>query len=92
MGGVFEFARQAPLALAKCPFGTGAPSSLQGQGLGATLPALREPWVTFFQKPHIWMMLGVVFFYRFGEGFIEKFGPPWWPSRSSASAWSRWVR
>jgi PAT family beta-lactamase induction signal transducer AmpG len=31
--------------------------------------------VTFFRKPHIWTMLAVVFFYRFGEGFIEKFGP-----------------
>ena len=26
-------------------------------------------------KPQIWMMLAVIFFYRFGEGFIEKFGP-----------------
>jgi PAT family beta-lactamase induction signal transducer AmpG len=53
----------------------GAPSSLQGQGLRAAFPALRDSWVTFFQKPQIWMMLAVVFFYRFGEGFIEKFGP-----------------
>ncbi len=54
---------------------TGAPSALQGQGMRAAVPALRESWVTFFQKPQIWMMLAVVFFYRFGEGFIEKFGP-----------------
>ena len=53
----------------------GAPSALQGQGLRASWPALRESWITFFRKPQIWMMLGVVFFYRFGEGFIEKFGP-----------------
>jgi len=53
----------------------GAPSALQGQGLAAAWPALRESWVTFFRKPHIWTMLAVVFFYRFGEGFIEKFGP-----------------
>jgi PAT family beta-lactamase induction signal transducer AmpG len=53
----------------------GAPSSLQGQGVRAALPALRDSWVSFFQKPGIWMMLAVVFFYRFGEGFIEKFGP-----------------
>jgi PAT family beta-lactamase induction signal transducer AmpG len=53
----------------------GAPSAVQGQGLRATLPALRDSWVTFFQKPGIWMMLAVIFFYRFGEGFIEKFGP-----------------
>jgi len=53
----------------------GAPSAVQGQGIGATLPALRDSWVTFFRKPHIWMMLAVIFSYRFGEGFIEKFGP-----------------
>ena len=53
----------------------GAPSAMQGQGFRAAFPALRESWLTFFQKPHIWMMLLVVFFYRFGEGFIEKFGP-----------------
>lgn len=54
---------------------TGAPSSIQGQDLRSAMVSLRESWVTFFQKPSIWMMLAVVFFYRFGEGFIEKFGP-----------------
>lgn len=54
---------------------TGAPSALQGQGLRAAFPALRDSWATFFRKPGIWMMLAVVFFYRFGEGFVEKFGP-----------------
>lgn len=53
----------------------GAPSTLQGQGLSGGFTATREAWVTFFQKPQIWMMLAVIFFYRFGEGFIEKFGP-----------------
>ena len=53
----------------------GEPSTVQGQGLRAALPALRDSWVSFFQKPQIWMMLVVIFFYRFGEGFIEKFGP-----------------
>lgn len=53
----------------------GAPSSLQGQGMAVGLRATAEAWVTFFQKPQIWMMLAVIFFYRFGEGFIEKFGP-----------------
>ena len=53
----------------------GEPSALQGQGFRAAFPALRDSWVTFFQKPQIWMMLAVIFFYRFGEGFIEKFGP-----------------
>jgi PAT family beta-lactamase induction signal transducer AmpG len=53
----------------------GAPSAVQGQGFRAAIPALRDSWITFFQKPQIWMMLAVIFFYRFGEGFIEKFGP-----------------
>ena len=53
----------------------GEPSSLHGQGFGAGLLALRLAWLSFFQKPRIWMMLAVIFFYRFGEGFIEKFGP-----------------
>lgn len=53
----------------------GEPSKLQGQGFAAALPALRESWVDFFRKPHIWTMLAVIFFYRFAEGFIEKFGP-----------------
>src|SRR5205823_5084715 len=42
---------------------------------GAAWIALRQSWVSFFAKPQIWMMLAVIFFYRFGEGFIEKFGP-----------------
>jgi len=53
----------------------GSPSTLRGQGAGAGLQATREAWVSFFAKPQIWMMLAVIFFYRFGEGFIEKFGP-----------------
>jgi PAT family beta-lactamase induction signal transducer AmpG len=53
----------------------GAPSSVKGDSVGAAYGALRDSWVTFFAKPHIWMMLAVIFFYRFGEGFIEKFGP-----------------
>lgn len=40
--------------------------------VGATV---RETWLSFFAKPKIWGMLAVIFFYRFGEGFIEKFGP-----------------
>jgi PAT family beta-lactamase induction signal transducer AmpG len=36
--------------------------------------ALKETWITFFQKKCIWMMLLVIFMYRFGEGFIENFG------------------
>ena len=50
-------------------------SPLRGQGVDAAFRSLRESWVSFFQKPRIWLMLTVVFFYRFGEGFIEKIGP-----------------
>jgi len=53
----------------------GGPSSVQGRGMVGGFAALRDAWVTFFAKPQIWMMLAVIFFYRFGEGFIEKFGP-----------------
>jgi MFS transporter, PAT family, beta-lactamase induction signal transducer AmpG len=53
----------------------GSPSHLHGAGLGGGVKATAEAWITFFQKPQIWMMLAVIFFYRFGEGFIEKFGP-----------------
>lgn len=53
----------------------GAPP-VQIGGAGANgFTALRVAWVSFFAKPQIWMMLAVIFFYRFGEGFIEKFGP-----------------
>lgn len=54
---------------------TGEVSAMQGQGIGAAFRALEETWLSFFKKPQIWMMLAVVFFYRFGEGFIEKIGP-----------------
>ena len=50
-------------------------SPLQGQGVSAAFLSLRSSWVSFFAKPKIWMMIAVVFFYRFGEGFIEKLGP-----------------
>ncbi len=53
----------------------GAPSTLQGQGFSGGVGAMREVWVSFFAKRRIWMMLAVIFMYRFGEGFIEKFGP-----------------
>lgn len=53
----------------------GSPSQLQGQGFAGGMKSTAAAWVSFFQKPQIWMMLAVIFFYRFGEGFIEKFGP-----------------
>jgi len=53
----------------------GEPSKLHGGTFGDAFRSLSETWTTFFQKKQIWMMLFVVFMYRFGEGFIEKFGP-----------------
>lgn len=53
----------------------GEPSRLRGGNLGDAARSLRETWSSFFRKDKIWLMLAVCFFYRFGEGFIEKFGP-----------------
>lgn len=53
----------------------GSPPTRHGDGFVGGLKANVTIWVSFFQKPQIWMMLAVIFFYRFGEGFIEKFGP-----------------
>jgi MFS transporter, PAT family, beta-lactamase induction signal transducer AmpG len=47
-----------------------APSSA-----GDAIQTFGRVYANFFQKKHIVMMLCVVFFYRFGEGLIEKMGP-----------------
>jgi PAT family beta-lactamase induction signal transducer AmpG len=54
---------------------TGSPSPLHGAGMIGAIKSLEETWASFFKKKYIWGMLAVVFMYRFGEGFIEKFGP-----------------
>ena len=54
---------------------TGSITPVQGQGLAAGFSTLKLAWADFFRKPQVWMMLAVIFFYRLGEGFIEKFGP-----------------
>ena len=41
----------------------------------AALGTVVDTWRSFVRKPRVWSMLSVVFFYRFGEGFIEKVGP-----------------
>ncbi len=53
----------------------GSPPTRHGEGFAGGLKANVTIWISFFQKSRIWMMLAVIFFYRFGEGFIEKFGP-----------------
>lgn len=57
----------------KLPPGARAPEA--PSNLSDVLSTTADAWVSFFQKPRIWMMIAVVFFYRFGEGFIEKMGP-----------------
>jgi MFS transporter, PAT family, beta-lactamase induction signal transducer AmpG len=47
-----------------------APSSVHD-----ALATTGDAWASFFKKPRVVMMIVVVFFYRFGEGFLEKIGP-----------------
>jgi PAT family beta-lactamase induction signal transducer AmpG len=47
-----------------------APSSL-----AAAARTFVDAFATFFRKKSIWMMIAVAYFYRFGEGLIEKIGP-----------------
>lgn len=45
------------------------------QSVRGAVYAMADTWLTFLRKPRIWLMLAVIFFYRFGEGFVEKIGP-----------------
>jgi PAT family beta-lactamase induction signal transducer AmpG len=47
-----------------------APASLAGAAR-----TFVDAFATFFKKKSIWMMIAVAYFYRFGEGLIEKIGP-----------------
>jgi PAT family beta-lactamase induction signal transducer AmpG len=53
----------------------GEPTHLHGKGLRYAFGSLGKIWADFFRKDKIWPMLIFCFFYRFGEGFIERFGP-----------------
>jgi PAT family beta-lactamase induction signal transducer AmpG len=44
-------------------------------GLGGAAATFRRALATFVSKPMIGRMLAVAYFYRFGEGFIERVGP-----------------
>ncbi len=57
----------------KLPPGARAPEA--PTNVSEAIKTTVDAWVSFFRKPRIWMMIAVVFFYRFGEGFIEKIGP-----------------
>jgi PAT family beta-lactamase induction signal transducer AmpG len=43
--------------------------------LRSAIRTTSDSLTSFFAKRHIRMMVVVIFFYRFGEGFIEKMGP-----------------
>jgi PAT family beta-lactamase induction signal transducer AmpG len=45
------------------------------EGLRSALATVSDTWLSFLRKRDIWLMLAVIFFYRFGEGFIDKIGP-----------------
>lgn len=47
-----------------------APRSLAGAAR-----TFQDAFLTFFRKKSVWMMIAVAYFYRFGEGLIEKIGP-----------------
>jgi PAT family beta-lactamase induction signal transducer AmpG len=51
------------------------PSKLPPQYMGAHMHSIRQTWISFFSKQHIALMLVVILFYRFGEGFIDQLGP-----------------
>lgn len=57
-------------ALPAAPVALAPPASSLG-----VVQTIRGTWVSFLQKDKVWLMLAVVFFYRFGEGFIDKIGP-----------------
>lgn len=54
---------------------TGGRAADAPANVGEAARTFWNAFVTFFRKPSVWMMIGVVFFYRLGEGLIEKIGP-----------------
>jgi PAT family beta-lactamase induction signal transducer AmpG len=54
---------------------TGDRATHEAKHLGEAFSTMGDAWASFFRKRDIWLMIAVVFFYRFGEGFIEKMGP-----------------
>lgn len=45
------------------------------RSLGDAVRTFKAAFTTFFAKKMIWRMIAVAYFYRFGEGLIEKIGP-----------------
>jgi PAT family beta-lactamase induction signal transducer AmpG len=54
---------------------TGGVAASAPQGLSNAARTFKSAFTTFFAKKMIWRMIAVAYFYRFGEGLIEKIGP-----------------
>jgi MFS transporter, PAT family, beta-lactamase induction signal transducer AmpG len=54
---------------------TGGIAASAPEGLGAAARTFKSAFTTFFAKKMIWRMIAVAYFYRFGEGLIDKIGP-----------------
>jgi PAT family beta-lactamase induction signal transducer AmpG len=58
-----------------CVLPSGGRAAGLGGAEGASPRAFVDAFASFFGKKGIWTMIAVVYFYRFGEGLIEKIGP-----------------
>ena len=54
---------------------TGGVAASAPEGLGDAVRTFKSAFATFFAKKMIWRMIAVAYFYRFGEGLIDKIGP-----------------
>jgi PAT family beta-lactamase induction signal transducer AmpG len=54
---------------------TGGIAATAPPGLEGAVRTFKSAFTTFFAKKMIWRMIAVAYFYRFGEGLIEKIGP-----------------
>ena len=54
---------------------TGGRAASAPQGLADAVRTFKNAFSTFFAKKMIWRMIAVAYFYRFGEGLIDKIGP-----------------
>jgi len=54
---------------------TGGTAASAPQGLSDAVRTFKSAFTTFFAKKMIWRMIAVAYFYRFGEGLIDKIGP-----------------
>ena len=54
---------------------SGGAAAYAPAGLADAMRTFKSAFTTFFAKKMIWRMIAVAYFYRFGEGLIEKIGP-----------------